>query len=336
MNRVAGAVRYEIKTSPEMSDEDRFGVCRLFGEVFGRSFGADLFERKYDRTFLGKSFHALMVVDSQVVGAYSAIPVRYRFFGAEKLFAIAVDLMLHSRFRGNLRHLRTLSELLFAKLAAEEVAFVFGCARDEMLLVHEHAAKWRPVGAVRYYVAPIAPLNLPGLATLARWLADFGAVLQSTLSAISPRPPTERCGEPGIEKVNDEPFRNHRYGVFPLDYKVLVTPDGGHAVYVAGPYWPIPGISPRIRLGFLLDVWPLTRCVFDHAVDAIRRSEKTIDFLIYLGHLQFCPHRMLRIPTALERQPWHLAGRILRPDLVDERIYDIGNWRINLSDGDLV
>ena len=45
---------------------------------------------------------------------------------------------------------------------------------------------------------------------------------------------------------------------------------------------------------------------------------------------------MLRIPAKYERQAWTLAGRILDPAQIDDRVFDMRRWNINLSNGDLV
>jgi hypothetical protein len=45
---------------------------------------------------------------------------------------------------------------------------------------------------------------------------------------------------------------------------------------------------------------------------------------------------MLRIPAKYERQAWTPAGRIPDPAQIDDRVFDMRRWNINLSNGDLV
>jgi hypothetical protein len=136
--------------------------------------------------------------------------------------------------------------------------------------------------------------------------------------------------------VNDAPFAAWRYGIFPTNYTTVALPGGGSAIYATELYYPIAGIPPRVRTGLLIDVAPLTKSYFDAAVEAIRRQEPELNVLAWQGNLPFQAREMIRIPARYERQAWTLAGRIVSPDQVDDRIFDLRHWNINLSNGDLV
>jgi hypothetical protein len=324
---VPSGPEFILKTTSELVSDERRALSTLFSEVFQKPFPVELFESKYARTCLGRSFHCLMLVEGALAGAYSAIPVRYRFFGDERLFAIGVDLMIAKTFRGRLSHFKNLSEILYARLAAEGVAFVFGCARDEMRVVHEAVSKWSVAGRLHYY---LAPLHL-------RYLGRATILLRSILRAVNlvtlfPPPPRR---QPEIEKVNDDAFASYRYQMFPVTYRRVALRDGGTCVYTRDLFYPIEGLRKDFRLGILLDVDPLTRDHLENAVNMVRELESDLEVLAYQGYLPFQPRNMLRVPDRLERPAWFLAGRILLPNLVDERIFEISNWKINLSNGDL-
>jgi uncharacterized protein (TIGR03437 family) len=68
----------------------------------------------------------------------------------------------------------------------------------------------------------------------------------------------------------------------------------------------------------------------------IRKRQPELTVLAYQGILPFQARAVVRVPARYERQPWTLAGRILDPEKVDERIFDPQHWNINLSNGDLV
>jgi hypothetical protein len=316
-----------VKTTGELTIAEKEAMSGLFSEVFRKPFPLELFESKYARSCLGKSFHCLMVMEGVVVGAYSAIPVRYLFFGHTRLFAMAVDLMIAERFRGRLIHLKSLSETLLVRLAAEGVAFFFGCAREEMWTVHEAVSKWEVAGRVSYYVAPFCVRYFGRAAILLG-----GAVRAWNLHARQPG----RAVPPAIEKINDADFAAYRYRMYPVRYKRVELDSGGACVYTTELFYPIEGLPKDLRLGVLLDVDPLSKEKIEQAVDAIRARESNLEFLAYQGYLPFQPRNLLRIPERLERPPWFLAGRILLPDLVDKRVFEIANWNINLSNGDLI
>jgi hypothetical protein len=316
----------EVKLTSELTARERARFCWLFEDVFQRQFPEDLFLRKYRDAYMGDSLHCLAIRD-EIAGAFSAVLFRYSFFGRECLFAIAIDLMLETRFRPNVALMRRTSEALYSRLAASGVAFVFSCVREEMMRFHEVIGRWRRIGRVRYQAAPIRGPHVPGLGACLRMLVrasnGIGGAGVSDAAA------------PAIEKVNDLPFRAYRYSFFPTEYRTVRVAEG-EAVYTGKMFWDLPGAPKGIALSLLVDVWPQRLDVFDAVVQHIARTDRDVDYLIYPGYLAFQPRRMWRVPERLEPTRYFLGGRILRPDLIDERVYDIGNWNINLSNTDLV
>ena len=291
-----------------------------------------MLRRKYGGSCLGYSFHSLMLDGDRIVGAFSAIPVRYRFFGKTVLFAPTADLMIAQPYRGPVKQLQRLGQGLFEKLKEAGAAFVFACLREEMKMLHQGASRWRTVGKVFYYVAPLRLPHCAPAGQLIRWGLSG---LHSLTAAASGQQGAE-SGKWPIEKVNDEQFAQYRYNVVPAPYQTISFGDDAGAVYTTECFYPIEGLPPDIRLGLLLDVWPLDRLTFDRAVTEIRRREPRLHFLAYQGRLPFRPREMFRVPARFEKKAWFVAGRILRDDLVDDRIFDISHWNINLSNGDLV
>ncbi len=312
-------IRYAVKTTSELTDSEIAQLRELFTDVFHRPFPEDVLRRKYAGACLGHSFHSLMYDADRVVGAFSAIPVRYRFFGKPILFAPTADLMIAQRYRGPVKQLQTLGQGLFDKLRDAGIAFVFACLREEMAMVHQAVSRWRRIGKVFYY---LAPANV-----VARCVLRVAAGIRGGTSADGAAWP--------IEKIDDDEFTAYRYGIFPAPYKTAAWA-GGSGIYTAKPYYPIDGLPPRIRFALLLDVCPLDASSFDRAVAEIRRREPGLHVIAYQGRLPFRPREAFRVPERFEKKAWWLAGRILRNDLVDERIFDIANWNINLSNGDLV
>lgn len=310
-------VEYQVKITSELTPDDIAQLRELYAGVFAKPFPEDVFQRKYAGSCLGYSFHSLMFDGGRLIGAFSAIPARYHFFGTEVLFAPTADLMIAKPYRGPVKRLQTLGQGLFAALRGAGIAFVFACLREEMKMVHVAASHWRAIGKVFYYAAPVN--------ALARW-------------ALRMRPGTRHAPGAGkwpIEKINDEQFAKYRYGIFPVPYRTVTFP-GGSAVYATEFFYPIEGVPPRLRLGLLLDVSPLEESCFNRAVAEVLRLEPRLHFLAYQGALPFRPREMFRVPERFEKKGWFLAGRILRDDLVDERVFDIAHWNINLSNGDLI
>lgn len=324
---------FVVKTTTELTPREADQLRRLFAEVFHKILPEDVFCRKYGRSCMGYSYHSLMIAEGNIVGAYSAIPVRYVFFGKPVVFAIAVELMVSAAYRGRLRHLKTMAEGLFEKLAAEGVAFVFGCARAEMRQLHEVVSNWRCAGRVYYYLAPLRLRYLGPMAGLLRWVVRAYNLVAAITAA---RGNGCHRGGSAIEKISDATFVTYRYGIFPVAYQVVPLPDEGWFVYTKEFYYPLEGVPSGIRLCLLLDVYPMTKENFDRATGLIIDREDRLEYLAYQGRLSFQPRDMFRVPERFEKKSWFLVGRVLRPDLVDDRIFKIAYWNLNLSNGDLI
>jgi hypothetical protein len=108
---------FQVKTTGELTAAEISGHTRLFREVYGKPCNEGLFLRKFARNGFGRSVHSLMFYDGELAGAFSAIPVRYRFFGQTLLFANTADLMISPRHRGSIPRLQTLAEGLYRALA---------------------------------------------------------------------------------------------------------------------------------------------------------------------------------------------------------------------------
>ena len=309
---------FKVRSTDELKPAEIGALTRLFEVVYGKPCPADLFLRKFGRSCLGYSIHSLMFLGEELIGAFSAIPVLYRFFGETRLFSITADLMIHPQYRGSIPRMKCLADGLYAALAREGVAFVFCCLRDEVFQLHRAVSGWRAIGKVHYYAAPLA---FPLRAAVRVWNG----------SSATP-PPTDFA----IEKVNDDGFSCWRYGIFPTNYTTIALPGGGVAIYATELHYPIAGIPRWLRVGLLIDVFPLSSENFDAAIEAIPRREPALNVLAYQGYLPFEPRGMLQVPARYERQPWTLAGRILTRDQIDDRIFEIRQWNINLSNGDLV
>ena len=320
--------QFLFKTTNELTEIEKKGLSQLFEEVFHKPFPYSLFDTKYAHSCLGYSFHVVMTIDDAIVGAFSAIPVRYEFFGEQRLFATTADLMIAQGFRGRLSYVKLLSELLHERLTAAGISFILCCIRQEIWTVHEVVSKWKCIGRVSYYIAPLRVRYVPGLAYALR----IGIRAWNLVSDW--KRCNRQCQWP-IQKINDDAFRKYRYRMFPAIYHEVPLHDGGLCVYTTEPFYPIEGLE-RIALALLVDVDPPARQNLEHAVSIVRRRDPKAEFVAYQGFLPCPPRNMLRVPKRFEKKSWVFAGRILRPELVDDRVFDIRQWKINLSNGDLV
>ena len=315
---MSAAPVFQVRTTDELEPSEITALAQLFEIVFGKPCPEDLFVRKFARSPTGRSVHSLMFLNGELIGAFSAIPVPYGFFGQTLKFAITADLMIHPSHRGPVSRVQKLASGLYDALAREGVAFVFCCLRDQVFQLHRAISGWQAIGKIPYYAAPASVL------------------VRAAVRAWNRRAPQLQDALYEIEKVADARFTDWRYRIFPTRYTSIDLPDGGTAIYATELYYPITGIPPQLRTGILIDVSPLTKPNFDACVRQILERDPALSVLAYQGYLRFQPRDMLRIPAKYEKQPWTLAGKILISGQVDARVFDLNNWNINLSNGDLV
>jgi hypothetical protein len=315
---MSAAPVFQVRTTNELEPSEITALAQLFEIVFNKPCPEDLFIRKFAHSPIGHSVHSLMFLNGELIGAFSAIPVPYRFFGETLLFAITADLMIHPQHRGPVSRVQKLANGLYDALARDGVAFVFCCLRDRVFQLHHALSGWQAIGKISYYAAPAS------------------ALARAAVRAWNRRAPQPHDAAYEIEKIADAAFTDWRYRIFPTHYTTIDLPNGAWTVYATDLYYPISGIPRQLRTGILIDVSPLTKTNFDAAVRNIREREPTLSVLAWQGYLRFQPSEMLRIPAKYEKQPWTLAGKVLISGQVDARVFDLNNWNINLSNGDLV
>ena len=194
---MSAAPEFQVRTTNELQPSEITALTQLFETVFSKPCPQDLFIRKFAHSPMGHAIHSLMFLDGQLIGAFSAIPVRYRFFGETLLFAITADLMIHPNHRGPVYRVQKLGNGLYDALAREGVAFIFCCLRDQVFQMHHAISSWQAIGKISYYAAPA------------------NVLVRAAVRAWKRRAPQPREAAYEIEKIADAAFTDWRYRIFP-------------------------------------------------------------------------------------------------------------------------
>ena len=303
---MSAAPVFQVRTTNELEPAEITALAQLFEIVFGKPCPEDLFVRKFARSPMGHSIHSLMFLDGQLIGAFSAIPVPYRFFGQTLKFAITAgpdDTPRATEARWpEFKSSATASTMRLPARAWLSSSAAFATRYSSSTIPSPDG---RRSGRFFYYAAPAT------------------ALARAAVRVWNQRAPEPHEAAYEIEKIGDAGFTDWRYRIFPTHYTTVSLPDGATAIYATDLYYPISGIPPQLRTGILIDVSPLTKMNFDAAVSQIREQERpALSILAYQGYLRFFSlHDMLRIPAKYEKQPWTLAGKILIPGQVNARIF---------------
>lgn len=295
----------------------------LFLDVFGKNLTEEHFDRKYLHTPLGYSYHGLMMVDGSIVGAYNVIPYEYNFFGTRVLFGLSVDVMTRNDARGGPFNLSEMAEIVYEAMRSDGIGFIFGFPNEVAYGYTNRVLKWNDIGELDFYMLPrrisaIIPRLTP-LNGLSRFMAAMSLRLPWRCGK------TEACYK--IEKAQGTGFERHRYNG---DYDFVAIGDGGKCVYRL--YVEEHGI----RVLYIIDVYPLRPEFLMEALRRVyRRNARSADIMLYVGRLPFVPRPLFRVPMSKRPRRVRMCGRVLLPHVVDDRVFQIANWNVNLSNFDV-
>ena len=71
------------------------------------------------------------------------------------------------------------------------------------------------------------------------------------------------------------------------------------------------------------------------AVNKLKKLNLDIDLIIYVGQLKKIPNNLIKIPDFFLKKQRTISGKILDTTQINEKVYNIFNWNINLSNFDI-
>ena len=297
-------------------------MCDLFLRVFNKKMTRETFERKFLHTPRGYSYHSLMLHEETIVGAFNAVPVRYRFFGKEQIFSLCVDTMIDSRYR-EAGPLVKMANLLHQSLINDGIPFIFGFPNEQFYPVQKRFLKYGDIGELDYYALPL------NIGSVIQRLKLFNGLSKNfcRLTARLCRTPKNSEIKYEIAKVIDKQFERHRYD---NSYRRIDLADGAKCVYK------IYEEKGGIRTLYIIDVVPLNAGSLTRAVKQIcGTAANAVDIIIYVGKLLSRPAGLWKVPDSKKPREIRMTGKILIPDTIDGSVFNINNWRVNISDFDV-
>jgi hypothetical protein len=294
----------------------------LFLRVFDKKMTKDAFERKFFYTPGGYSYHSLMLHGQAVVGAFSAVPGRYRLFGQEQILALSVDTMIDAKYRGG-GHFVKMANLVHQGLISDGIPFIFGFPNEHFYPAQRRLLKYEDIGELDYYALPL------NIGSFVQKLKPFNGLSRSFCRFVTRlcRIPKDSKAKYEIEKVIDKQFGRHRYDD---SYSKIDLTDGAECIYK------IYEEEGGIRTLYIIDIVPLNAVTPTKAIKQIcRTAVGGVDIVIYVGRLSSRPAGLWKVPDSKKPRKIRMTGKILIPDAIDGSVFNIDNWRINLSDFDV-
>ena len=321
---------FRLKKTNELSDSEMGQICELFSSIFESDRSLDMFKKQFLGTPLGYSYHGLMLDGTRIVGSYSAMPYRYLYDGQELLFTLSVDTMIAKEYRGDPWAFIRMVNPTYDAARADNIPFAYCFPNDSIYLIRKKILRWRDIGTLSYYVLPVSMrVKWPALSFLDSILC--GGVSIAARQRVS-EPALAAQTQPlfVVQKKTDQAFMDYRYSFYHRYSSegtgyIKVESPCGHFVYRRE-------VFDGVAAAFLVDIYPLTKPHLTYAVSRVLAAEKhRVAAIIYVGHLGFRPNGLFKLPKRREPKKVRMTGKILIEGVVDERIFDLDHWCVNLS-----
>ena len=319
------------KKTSDLSDNDKNGIISLFYEVFLLNKNINWFDNIVNNTPNGYAYHTIMYDNDDIVGSYTVIPFYYNFFEKKTIFGLSLDTMIKKEYRGRPRfNVINMAKETYEWIASEGVSFVFGFPNDNIYLLRKKRLKWVDIGILNYYIFPINIENIVKFDFFKRILKYLSNLIiyynwiGIKLSLLK----RKKTYKPPISKVTSDLFDKYRYENFQGKYKKITT-HGGFFTYTLAK---VDGVN----IAFIIDFSPYNNKLIENACNSLLKNHKNkVDAILYIGSLEFTPSNMFKVPRFFEPKKIYMSGKILTSD-IDERVFQINNWSVNLSNYDVV
>jgi hypothetical protein len=313
------------KKTTELSDTEINKFCSLYTTVFCKADKSiDSFKKEYMNSALGYSYHSLMFAEGELVGAHNEIPVHYIINGEKVIFCFGTDVMIKEGFR-NFFNLAKLVRLSEKALKDDGIMFIFGFPNEKSYSVFNKAFKYRDIGFLNTY---ILPYRIGGINPKLKFLNPFSIVLAKLMCYSSKFRTKKQSNSYLIDKDREEQA-NYRFKWFGGKYNIIHAEDFCFVYKII--------LKDNIKTAFLLDLNVVNPYYLAEAVKyIIKKDNKNFDLLIYTGKLNFNAFPLIRIPKKFEPKKFNFHGKFLDSNQIDERLFSIENWNVNLLCYDLI
>jgi len=323
MSKFRGEITFVIKKTNELTPDEIDQINKLFNQVFDKFRTREDFEEKFLNNFLKFSFHGLMKSEGIIYGCYHVIPYEFIIFSERKIFGQSVDTTIHPDFRGNIYNLKKLAKIVYDELEKFNIFFVYGLPNKKFYLVKKKVLGWKDLGNLNYYVYP------HNLKKFYRKLFPLNVLLNYLLKIIIKiKFKISKENNFLIFKIVNENFNNSRYNNkdykfhhnkdYKLIYKIVDNKKYNNA-----------------KIIYLIDVLPLTEKNLEKSIEEFNKLKIDFDAVVYIGKLKTTPRNFLKIPDFLLKKQTYVSGKILDSSQIKEKIFNISNWNINLSNFDI-
>lgn len=318
-------IKFELKKTTEITDEEFVQIVSLFENVFERKSSVEVLRHAYMSTPLGLSFHSIMKDDNVVCGLNSFEPSYFNYHGQKCLFASSVTTMVDKQHRGVTNFYQIVSKA-YPYLKSNGVQLVYAYPNDNSYFVFTKMKLTKDVGEMNTYCLPLRIggikskleiFNPLSLLVCKCWVAFSGLFASKIVAFFPVEKDIVTYDPPRYSKNLNDVYKDVQINNAILHYRVKE--------------------HEGVRTAFIIDISCKSSKNFVDAVKYIIKTEgKHVDLILYPGYLPFMVTGLIKLPKKLAPKRLSLTAKVLDDSLFGEDIWDIKNWDTNLSNYDLI
>ena len=317
-------MEFIIKKTNELTQVEKQQICDLFLDVFKKEKSLEDFDKQFLNTTKGYSYHCLMIVDNLIVGINTLIPYDYIYFGKKVFIALSVDTMTKIEYRA-LPNFTKMARMVYEEAKNDGICFILGFPNDISYKIFKKMLKWKDIGRLNFYILPINIGKIKRSLFLLSPLSFLFSKLISLFTFFS-KNDTQNI-QNNIFKLDDKKFRLQRYS--DTEHKVIKS-NNCEIIYKVDNH-------ENVEIAYILDVFPLNKNTLEKATTLLlNKYNFKIDSIIYIGNIDFEPMNIFKVPLKYEPKNIYVSGLILNDEIVDDRIWLLENWNLNLSNMDVL
>ena len=315
-------MQYITKKTSELTNTDWNQLTDLYNATFKRNVESEYFKKKYNSSVPSVScFHGLMVDDAiGIVGAMTIIPFKYKFFEKNVIFGNLIDLMINANYRTNILNFKLIYDQLLKNINSK-VDFIYAVPNPNSHLYWTKILQWKEVGKLNYYLFPVKITKLLKLvSSFDKLIRPFNNLFQFLFSRNR-----QKLFHPSISKIISDNFLNYRYSD---SYKSFTI--GGQTA------WYRIYNENGVVTCYIIDIEPMDRKWMAKSIASIYKLEReNVDVIMYISNNKAGAFNILKTPIKFEPRNLPLIGKVINTKNIDNRIFNLSNWRFNLSDFDV-
>ncbi len=348
----------------QKGDEQQILLLRriVFGDIDPVRLKPSTWRWQFKDNPAGEALCLLAEDKGTIVGQYAAIPTRFIVNGAEAVFAMSCDTMVHPDYRGQGMFVALAGQLYRNIKSENRIAAVWGFPNDISFSGFAHKLGWNMIETFPLRISPIRPVamissrfpivgRLAGASFFSKKRGPAKPVKQNICGLVIEQ--IKSFGEEFDElwnsgkdlfpvmQVRDRAYLNWRYSqIQEFDYRIFAVRRGNR---LAG-YMVIRLVNLMgYYFGALVDIFPfpvinnaVTKRLFCFARDYCRACNAGfLTTLLPRAKGSFMTMAgFIKIPEKINPRKWHFGYRCIdkKMPLLDR----IGNWHITYGDTDII